>query len=208
MFFFFVSIVLKQYNHILIQKFQIHPLYSSKWNLFPPWVHSTQLQFYYQCLLRASLGAACCTDSCDPMDCSLPGFSVHGDSPGKNIEVGCHAPLQGFFPTEGSNPGFLHCWQNLAVWATREVCGYWNGWPIPSPVDLPDPGIELGSPALQVDSLPPELSGKPPLGLIGDLIPFPSDLFSLFCFQLLVFALTLSQQSIIWLTFLPETVQR
>ena len=27
--------------------------------------------------------------------------------------------------------------------------------------DLPDPGIELGSPALQVDSLPTELSGKP-----------------------------------------------
>ena len=31
--------------------------------------------------------------------------------------------------------------------------------PIPSPVDLPDSGIELGSPALQVDSLPTELSG-------------------------------------------------
>ena len=31
---------------------------------------------------------------------------------------------------------------------------------MPSPVDLPDPGIEAGSPALQVDSLPTELSGK------------------------------------------------
>ena len=31
-------------------------------------------------------------------------------------------------------------------------------------MDLPDPGIELGSPALQVDSLPPELSGKPVTG--------------------------------------------
>ena len=30
---------------------------------------------------------------CDPMDCSLPGFSVHGDSPGKNTGVGCHALL-------------------------------------------------------------------------------------------------------------------
>ena len=28
-------------------------------------------------------------------------------------------------------------------------------------MDRPDPGIELGSPALQVDSLPAELSGKP-----------------------------------------------
>ena len=31
-------------------------------------------------------------------------------------------------------------------------------------MDLPDPGIELGSPALQEDSLPTELSGEPPAG--------------------------------------------
>ena len=36
---------------------------------------------------------------CDPMDCNWPGSSVHGDSPGKNTEVGCHALLQGIFPT-------------------------------------------------------------------------------------------------------------
>ena len=30
---------------------------------------------------------------------------------------------------------------------------YWNGLPFPSPGDLPDPGIEHGSPALQADSL-------------------------------------------------------
>ena len=38
---------------------------------------------------------------------------------------------------------------------------YWSGWPFPSPGDLPNPGIELGSPALQADSLPAELQGKP-----------------------------------------------
>ena len=38
---------------------------------------------------------------------------------------------------------------------------YWSGKPFPSPWDLPNLGIELGSPALQVDSLPTELSGKP-----------------------------------------------
>ena len=32
--------------------------------------------------------------------------------------------------------------------------GYWSGLPFPSPGDLPDPGIEPGSPALQADSLP------------------------------------------------------
>ena len=46
---------------------------------------------------------------CDPKDCSLPGSSVHGDSPGKNIGVGCHALLQGIFVTQGLNPRLLHC---------------------------------------------------------------------------------------------------
>ena len=46
-------------------------------------------------------------------------------------------------------------------WATREAQEYWNGYLIPSAADLPNPGIEPGSPALQVDSLPTEISGKP-----------------------------------------------
>ena len=37
---------------------------------------------------------------------------------------------------------------------------YWSGLLFPSPVDLPNPGIKPGSPALQVDSLPTELRGK------------------------------------------------
>ena len=36
---------------------------------------------------------------------------------------------------------------------------YWSGLPFPSPGDLPDPGIEPGSPASQVESLPFELQG-------------------------------------------------
>ena len=40
---------------------------------------------------------------CDPMDCSPPGSSVHGDSPDKNTGVGYHALLQGIFPTQGLN---------------------------------------------------------------------------------------------------------
>ena len=31
------------------------------------------------------------------------------DFPGKNAGVGCHALLQGIFPTQGSKPGLLHC---------------------------------------------------------------------------------------------------
>ena len=45
-------------------------------------------------------------------------------------------------------------------WATREAQEYWSGQSILSPVDLPDPGIKPGFPALRADSLPTELSGK------------------------------------------------
>ena len=37
---------------------------------------------------------------------------------------------------------------------------YWNGQPFPFPGDLPDPGVEPGSPELQADSLPSEPRGK------------------------------------------------
>ena len=40
---------------------------------------------------------------------------------------------------------------------------HWSGWPFPSPEDLPNPGIEPRSPALQADSLPAEPQGKPRL---------------------------------------------
>ena len=51
------------------------------------------------------VGRSCLT-LCEPLDCSPPGSSVHGDSPGKNTGVDCHALLQGIFPTQGLNPGF------------------------------------------------------------------------------------------------------
>ena len=62
---------------------------------------------------------------CNPMDCSPPGSSVRGDSPGKDTGIGSSCR------------------------------------PCPPPGDLPDPGIEPGSPALQANSLPAELPGKP-----------------------------------------------
>ena len=59
------------------------------------------------------LVAQSCPTLCDHMNCSLPGSSVHGDSPGKNTGVGCHALLQGIFPAQGSNPGLPQCRQML-----------------------------------------------------------------------------------------------
>ena len=49
----------------------------------------------------------------DPLDFSPPGGLVHGDFLGKNTGVGCHALLQGIFPTQGSNSGLPQCRQIL-----------------------------------------------------------------------------------------------
>ena len=43
---------------------------------------------------------------------------------------------------------------------------YWSGLPLPSPGDLPDPGVEPRSPALQAASLPSDLPGKPVLSKV------------------------------------------
>ena len=43
---------------------------------------------------------------------------------------------------------------------------YWSGLPFPSPGDLPNPGIELMSPALEADSLLSEPLGKPKLSTV------------------------------------------
>ena len=90
-----------------------------------------------------------CLTLCNPMDRSPPGSPVHGDSPGKNTGVGCHALLQGIFSTQGSNPGLSHCRRilfplshqgspRILEWVACSFSG-----------DLPNPGIKLGSPALQ-----------------------------------------------------------
>ena len=71
--------------------------------------------YYYLCMLfplpkkLLCLVIQSCLTLFGPMDYSLPGSSVHGDSPGKSTGVGCHALLQGIFPIQGSNPGLPHC---------------------------------------------------------------------------------------------------
>ena len=47
---------------------------------------------------------------------------------------------------------------------------YWSGLPYPSPGDLPDPGIEPMSPALQADFLPTKLQGYKGSPLEPDLM--------------------------------------
>ena len=54
-----------------------------------------------------------CPTACGPMDCSPLGSSVLGILQAGTLEWGCHALLQGIFPTQGPNPGLLHCRQIL-----------------------------------------------------------------------------------------------
>ena len=103
------------------------------------------------------------------MDCSLPGFSVHGDSPGKNTGVGCHALLQGLFPTYWSNPGLQHCGWILYHLSHKGSPRILERVAIPFSGDLPNPGIKPGCPELQMDSLPAELRGKPHLNYLFNL---------------------------------------
>ena len=54
-----------------------------------------------------------CPSACDPRDCSLFRLLCPWDSLGKSSGLSCHALLQGFFPTQGWNPGLPHCNQIL-----------------------------------------------------------------------------------------------
>ena len=82
-----------------------------------------------------------CPTLCDPTDCSPPGSSVHGDSPGRNTGVDCSALLQGIFQTQGSNlrllclltgrcllyrwghPGSPALWQTSPQWKAAFLLG-------------------------------------------------------------------------------------
>ena len=91
----------------------------------------------------------------DPMGYIPLGSSVHGDSPGKNTGVGCHALLQGIFPTQGTNPGLSHCrWilyhlnhqgsPRILEWVSEWVSEVTQSCPtLCDPMDCSLPGLSL-----------------------------------------------------------------
>ena len=84
------------------------------------------------------------------------------NSPGQNTGVSSFSLLQGIFPTQGLKPGLLHCRQilyELSHQGSPRILEY-VAYAFSSGSSRPRNRTE--SPALQVDSLPTELSGKPP----------------------------------------------
>ena len=84
-----------------------------------------------------------CLTLCDSIDYSS------WNSPGQNTGMGSLSLLQEIFPTQGSNPGLPHCRRTLYQLSRKG-----------NPRVLEFLTQELGSPALQADSLPTEPSGK------------------------------------------------
>ena len=82
------------------------------------------------------------------------------NSPGQNTGVGNLSLLQGICPIQGLNPSLPYCKRILYQLSHQGSPRILDGQPISSPVDLPNPGMEPGSPALEADALPTQLSGK------------------------------------------------
>ena len=64
-----------------------------------------------------------------PMNCSLPGFSVHGILQARTLELSTHSFLQEIFPIQGLNRGLLHCMQilhHLSHQGSKPQC-LWKG---------------------------------------------------------------------------------
>ena len=83
------------------------------------------------------------------------------NSPVQNTGVGSLSLLKGIFPTQGLNPGLPHCRRILCQLSHQGSPRILEWVAYPSPMNLPNPGIEPRPPALQVDSLPTDLSSKP-----------------------------------------------
>ena len=75
-------------------------------------------------LVCCVLIAQSCPTLCDPMDCHLPGSSVHRILQARILEKGVTPFSRGFFLTEGSHLGHLHWQVDSLHWATGYTFAY------------------------------------------------------------------------------------
>ena len=95
-------------------------------------------------MLNACLVTQLCSTLCNPMGCSPLGSTVHGDSPGKNIGVGCHAHYRESSQPRDRTQVSLIAVRFFTIWATAKslqscptLCNPRDSSPPGSPV----PGI-------------------------------------------------------------------
>ena len=90
-------------------------------------IHTNKTYFKsWLCLFGQCVSHSVVSDSLRPHGLWPAGLLCPWDSPGKNTGVGCHSLLQRIFPTQGSNPGLLHCRQilyRLSYGATAIILG-------------------------------------------------------------------------------------
>ena len=79
-------------------------------------------QWWVECLVAQS-----CSILCDPVDCSTPVSSVHGDYLGKNTGEGCHALFQGSSQPRDRTQVSCIAGRFFIVWATRQAQEHWSG---------------------------------------------------------------------------------
>ena len=103
------------------------------------------------------------SESCSVISDSLQPHGLYSpwNSPGQNTGVGSLSLLQGISPTQGLNPGFPHCRRILYQLSHKGSPRILEWVAYPFSRGSSPPRNQTGSPALQVDSLPTELSGKP-----------------------------------------------
>ena len=109
---------------------------------------------------------------CHTMDCSLPCSSLRGILQARILEWIAVSFSRGSSQPRDQTQNSHIAGGFFTIWATREAHEYWSGKPIPSPGDLPDPGIELGSPALQADLYQLSHQGSPSLDIRPLLIRY------------------------------------
>ena len=71
------------------------------------------MQFEIACIYLLKWSGSVVSHSLQPHGLSPTRLLCPWNFPGKHTAVGCHFLLQGIFPTQGSNPGLLHCRQIL-----------------------------------------------------------------------------------------------
>ena len=123
-----------------------------------------------------------CVQLCDPMN-----YTSSWNSPRKNAGVGCHAIIQGIFPTQRWNPGLPHCTQILYQLSHKGSPRIleWVAYPFSSGSSWPRNwtrvscivGGLLTDPAIRESPVPkPNIKGQKVGGgsILGNLHPFPN----------------------------------